>query len=156
MRLRKVSLLVSLFCLVVLPLSGAARADGFRLLSQEGRQAEYEGTLVVSGRFERRQDAATLDWRGDRVCFYPEAAALSKLPHVATSKGNSSFCFSNHRAATEKLQIVAAPGVGDCGVAGTATVTISHYVAESGGDVFDQAWLDRVEKQGPSTPLRCP
>lgn len=147
---------ISVLCLLMLPLSGAALADGFRLLSREGRQAEYEGTLVVSGRFERRQDAATLDWRGDRVCFYPDAAALAQLPHDAGGKSNVSFCFSNHHAATEKLQLLTMPGTGNCGVAGTATVAISHYVAESGGDVFDQAWLERVEKQGPNTALRCP
>lgn len=151
MVLRKLPLLC-----VALLLSGTALADGFRLLNRDGRQAEYEGTLSVSGRFERRQDAETLDWRGDRVCFYPDAAAAAKLPRDAASKSNNSFCFSNHRAATEKLQLAAVPAAGSCGVVGTATVAISHYVLESGGDVFDQAWLDRVEKQGPSTPLRCP
>lgn len=151
MLLRKLPLL----CFVFL-LSGTVLADGFYPVNHEGRQIEYEGTLSVSGHFERRQDAETLDWRGDRVCFFPEAAAAAKLPHNATGKGNNIFCFSNHRAATEKLQLAAVPAAGSCGAAGIATVTISRYVVESGDDVFDQAWLDRVEKQGPTTLLHCP
>ena len=105
---------LSLLCFIFL-LSGTVLADGFCPVSHEGRQIEYEGTLSVSGHFERRQDAETLDWRGDRVRFFPEAAAAAKLPHDAAGKGN----------------------------------------VENGDDVFDQVWLDRVEKQGPNTLLHC-
>lgn len=151
MLLRKVSLL----CFLGL-LSAFAGADGFRQLDSEGRMTNYEGTMTVSGRFEHRQDAETLSWRGDRVCFYPDAAALAKLPQVSAGKNNPFFCFSNHRAALEKLQLAAVPAPGLCGEAGTATVAISRYIVESGKDVFDQAWLDRLEKQGSKTTLRCP
>lgn len=143
------------FCVVFL-LSGLALADGFRQTGTEGRQTEFEGTLTLSGRFERRQDAETLVWRGDRICFYPDADAVTKLPRDASGKSNTFFCFSNHLAAAEKLQLARSPAPGTCGVTGTATATISRYIVESGSNVFDQAWLDKVEKQGPTSPLRCP
>lgn len=146
---------ISLLCCLMLA-STAVHAEAFKLVSRDGRQAEYAGSLSLSGRFERRQDAETLDWRGDRVCFFPEAAAASQLPSEAAARGNARFCFSNHRAATDQLRLVAQPAVGSCGVTGTATVSISRYVVESGdGDIFDQAWLDKVLQQGPVSPLRC-
>lgn len=153
MTLRKLPVL-----LCVLLASGTAIADNLKIVNRDGRQTEYEGSLSVSGRFERRQDAETLDWRGDRVCFYPDAAGLGALPREAAGKRSVWFCFSNHRAATEQLHLAAAPQPGSCGVTGTATVSISHYVADSGnsGDIFDQAWLDKVVQQGPTSPLRCP
>lgn len=147
------SLVLPLLCLLCAPLY----ADGFREVSREGRLAEYEGRLSLSGRFERRQDAETLVWRGDRVCFLPDAAAAGQLPPPADKQdGARFFCFSNHRSATEQLRLAALPPAGYCGVAGAATVVISKYTVESGGDVFDQAWLDSVEKLGSTTPLACP
>ncbi|MGH8491485.1 MAG: hypothetical protein ACRERR_00025 [Moraxellaceae bacterium] len=141
-----------LFCVVLF--STSALADGFKLVSRDGRQAEYEGSLSLSGRFERRQDAETLDWRGDRVCFFPEAQAVGLLPRDGGKKG-AWFCFSNHSAATQQLR-VAATQPGSCGAGGTATVAISHYVAETGvGETIDQAWLEKVVQQGPVTPIRC-
>jgi len=145
--------LAVLFCLALF--SAPAFADGFKLVSREGRQAEYEGTLSLSGRFERRQDAETLDWRGDRVCFFPDAQALSQLPREGGKKG-AWFCFSNHRAAMQQLSLASASQPGSCGVTGTATVAISHYTAENGtGETIDQAWLDKVVQQGPVSPIRC-
>lgn len=135
---------------------GPALADGFREVGREGRLTEYEGELRLSGHFERRQDAETLVWRGDRVCFHPDADALPKLPASAESKGDRYFCFSNHRAAMDKLQLAALPPAGSCGVAGKARVVITRYTVETGGNVFDQAWLERVEKVDAKTPLACP
>lgn len=143
----------SLLCCVLM-LSSTALADGLTLVSREGRQAEYSGTVSLSGRFERRQDAETLDWRGDRVCFYPDAAGVKQLP--SNSNRTVWFCFSNHRAATQLLSLAPTPPTGSCGVTGTATVAISRYTAEGGtAEVFDQAWLDKVLQQGPTSPLRC-
>lgn len=146
-----------LLCLVLfsapLLVSTPVLADAFKLISRDGRQAEYEGTLSLSGRFERRQDAETLDWRGDRVCFFPEGAAASQLPNAAGGKGW--FCFSNHSTATQQLR-VASTQPGSCGATGTATVAISHYIAENGsGETINQAWLDKVVQQGPVSPIRC-
>lgn len=132
-------------------------AEGFREVSREGRLTEYEGQLSLSGRFERRQDAETLVWRGDRVCFFPDAPVAAKLPVPAvTSSGDNPrfFCFSNHRAALDKFQLAALPPAGSCGVGGKASVVISRYTVES-GNVFDQAWLDSVQKVDGKTPLAC-
>jgi hypothetical protein len=150
-----------LFCVVLCSalsavISAPAMADGFKLVSRDGRLAEYEGTLSLSGRFERRQDAETLDWRGDRICFFPDASAAAQLPREGAARKGAWFCFANNKAATQQLRI-AATQPGSCGVTGTATVAISHYVAENGtGETIDQAWLDKVVQQGPTSPLRCP
>lgn len=134
-------------------------AEGFREVSREGRLTEYEGQLSLTGRFERRQDAETLVWRGDRVCFYPDAPVAAKLPapSPAANGGRDDsrfFCFSNHRAAMDKFQLAALPPAGSCGVSGKASVVISRYTVES-GNVFDQAWLDSVQKVDDKTPLAC-
>jgi hypothetical protein len=149
MHLRNTSLL-----LMLLTLAGFARADGFRVANQEGRMTEYSGMLTLSGRFERRQDAETLVWRGDRICFYPDAQFLGQLPGDK-KKDDRYFCFSNHTGALGKLRLSALPPTGSCGVAGTAKVSISRFIVER-GNPFDQAWLDRVEELGGSSPLPCP
>lgn len=142
--------------LLALLASAPLHADGFRLASREGRMAEYEGTVTLSGRYERRQDAETLVWRGDRVCFTPDAASASRLPPAEGTVATRFFCFSNSRTALDQFHIAALPPAGSCGVAGTATVVVSHYMVEKGENVFDQAWLDRVDKPGPVAPLPCP
>lgn len=141
---------------VALAVAAPALADGFREVGREGRQTEYDGQLSLTGRFERRQDAETLVWRGDRVCFYPDAPAAAKLPAAADSKpGARFFCFSNHRAALEKFQLAALPPAGSCGVAGKASVVITRYTVEV-GNPFDQAWLDSVQRVDGKSPLACP
>ena len=142
--------------LLALVASAPLHADGFRLVSREGRQVEYEGSVSLKGRFERRQDAETLVWRGDRVCFTPDAASAAQLPPAETATARRFFCFSNHRNALEQLHIAALPPAGSCGVSGIATVVVSHYTVEKGENVFDQAWLDRVDAPGTLTPLPCP
>lgn len=144
--------------LLALMASAPLHADDFRLVSREGRLAEYEGSVSLSGRFERRQDAETLVWRGDRVCFTPDAASVARLPPAEgkPAAGARYFCFSNNRSAIEQLRIAAQPPAGSCGVTGAASVMVSRYVVEKGDNVFDQAWLDRVEKAGAMSPLACP
>lgn len=144
--------------LLSLPSCSLALADDFRLVSQEGRMSEYEGRLSLSGRFERRQDAETLVWRGDRICFFPEAAARARLPGAtgANAQGEPRFfCFSNHNAAARQFRLAALPPAGSCGVAGQATVVISKYTVEA-DNLFDQAWLESVAMLGETAPLACP
>lgn len=139
-----------------LSLSAPLFADGFRMVGREGRLTEYEGSVSLVGRVERRQDAETLVWRGDRVCFTPDAASAARLPPASGKATSRFFCFSNNRNAAGLLGIPAQPPAGSCGVTGTATVVVSRYTVESGENVFDQAWLDRVERPGALTPLACP
>jgi hypothetical protein len=53
-----------------------------RKSNRDGRYVEYQGALTLNGRFERLQDSITLDWRGDRVCFFPDAAQAKLLPRA--------------------------------------------------------------------------
>jgi hypothetical protein len=144
------------FLMMALALSTGARADGLRQVSSEGRLVEYEGSLTLAGRFERRQDAETLVWQGDRVCFRPDAGSARLLPPAGGKAATRLLCFSNHRGALEQLHLAALPPAGSCGTAGPATVVVTRYTVEQGDNTFDQAWLDRVERAGPVTPLACP
>lgn len=146
-----------LLALAALAATAPVHAEGgFRLVDSEGRLSEYEGSVALSGRVERRQDAETLVWRGDRVCLVPDAASAARLPPAGGKGAARLFCFANHRAALEQLRIAALPPSGSCGVAGPVTVVVSHYTVEKGDNAFDQAWLDHVEKAGPLSPLACP
>lgn len=129
------------------------QAAPFKAMNAEGRITEYEGSVSVSGRFERKQDSETLVWRGDRVCFFPDAADQIKLP--VSKKADRFFCFSNHQSSVVKLGLPAEPPKGFCGMGATATVTISRYMMEVGTDVYDQAWLDKVEKAAALAPIKC-
>lgn len=143
--------------LLVLSWGGPLWAEGLRQVASEGRLTEFEGRVSVSGRFERRQDDETLVWRGDRVCFQPDAASQARLPGRAEPAGTARyFCFSNHRAALQQFQLAAQPAPGTCGTAGNARVLITKYTVETGGNVFDQAWLERVEALEARSPLACP
>lgn len=139
--------------LLLLAVATFAEADGFRLANREGRLTEYSGMATLNGRFERRQDAETLVWRGDRICFWPDGEGAAKLP--GEQREERYFCFSNHSGALAKLKLPALPQEGHCGVAGTARVAISRFVVET-GNAFDEAWLDRVDELGPPSPLPCP
>ncbi|MDP2229006.1 MAG: hypothetical protein Q8J78_16195 [Moraxellaceae bacterium] len=150
MKMRNV-LLSSVALVLALPV----QADTFKLVNRDGRYAEYEGTMVMTGRFERRQDAETLDWRGDRVCFFPEAADVKKLPRVFDSRPPM-FCFSNSRSAVTQLQLPAQPPAGSCGIGGRATVNISRYIVENGvGETYDMAMLNQVSDVTPLTAVPC-
>jgi hypothetical protein len=149
-RMRATVLLTMLLC------TGPVWAEGFRLVEKEGRFAEYDGRLALDGHFERRQDAETLVWRGDRVCFHPDAAGVARLPAKPGVRSEVRyFCFANHHAATEKFQLATVPPAGSCGMVGKARVVISHYTVET-DSAFDQAVLDSVEKLDGKTPLACP
>lgn len=137
--------------------SSAAGAEAFKLVTQEGRYSEYEGSLTLNGRFERRQDAESLEWRGDRVCFFPEAAGVKQLPGKFDTKKPAMFCFTNTRTVIAMLKLPPQPPVGACGVNGTARVRISRYVVESGtGETYDLATLDNVSAFSAPSALSCP
>lgn len=147
---------IPVMAMLALLASAPLQADGLRLASSEGRLAEYEGSVTLTGRFERRQDAETLVWRGDRVCFTPDAVSAGRLPPAGGKSAARLLCFSNNRGAIEQFHLAALPPAGSCGVTGTATVVVTRYTVEKGENVFDQAWLDHVEKSGAVSPLACP
>lgn len=132
-------------------------ASGFREVSRDGRYVEYQGSLTLGGRFERLQDSITLDWRGDRVCFFPTAAQVKQLPRAFAASKPAMFCFNNTRAAIQALGLPPQPPAGACGMAGTATVSISRYVVENGmGETYDLATLVKAENVSPLNPVACP
>jgi len=150
--MRKVMLLV-----VGLVLSVRVMANPFKEVSRDGRYVEYQGGLTLKGRFDRLQDATTLDWRGDRVCFFPEAEDARQLPRAFSSSKPAMFCFSNTRAAIAALGLPSQPPAGACGMTGTATVSISRYVVENGmGETYDLATLVKAVNVSPLMTVACP
>lgn len=146
---------IALFMCAAL-LATPSLANNFNLVSKDGRLTEYSGLATLSGDFERRQDAESLDWRGDRVCFRPDAASSQKLPYDAQARKVTLICFANHRAALKALELSSRSADGSCGVTGKATITISRYTVESGeGEIYDLAWLDKVESKSALTPIAC-
>ncbi|MFP5430528.1 MAG: hypothetical protein ACLGHE_06050 [Gammaproteobacteria bacterium] len=134
-----------------------ALAAGFKEVSRDGRYVEYQGDLTLSGRFERLQDSITLDWRGDRVCFFPEAAQVKQLPRAFASNKPAMFCFNNTRSAINALGLPPQPPAGACGMSGTATVSISRYVVENGmGETYDLATFVKADNVSPLKSVLCP
>lgn len=145
--------------LMVLGLSVVAPvfAAGFKEVSRDGRYVEYQGELTLNGRFERLQDSITLDWRGDRVCFYPDAAQVKLLPRAFASNKPAMFCFTNTRSTIAALGLPPQPPAGACGMAGTATVSISRYVVENGmGETYDLATFVKADNVSPLKTVPCP
>lgn len=144
----------SLLCAILLV--SPVLASDFKLVSRDGRLAEYSGSSTLSGSFERRQDAESLDWRGDRVCFQPDAVSLRKLPYDALTRKVTVICFANHRTALKLLELPARSADGSCGTKGKATINISRYTVESGeGEIYDLAWLDGVESKSAVESIAC-
>ncbi|HQV41556.1 MAG: hypothetical protein IT466_11025 [Moraxellaceae bacterium] len=140
-----------------LGMSAPVVAAGFKEVSRDGRYVEYQGDLRLSGRFERQQDSITLDWRGDRVCFYPDAVPAKLLPRVFPTNKPAMFCFSNTRTAINALGLPPEPPEGACGMIGTATVSISRYVVENGmGETYDLATFVSAENVSTLKPVPCP
>lgn len=138
-------------------LTAPVLAGGFKEVSRDGRYVEYQGELTLRGRFERLQDSTTLDWRGDRVCFFPEAALVKQLPRAFPTNKPAMFCFNNTRSAITALGLPAQPPAGFCGMNGTASVTISRYVVENGmGETYDLATLVKAENVSPLKTVACP
>lgn len=140
-----------------LGLSTPVVAAGFKEVGRDGRYVEYQGELTLTGRFERLQDSITLDWRGDRVCFYPDTTQAKLLPRVFASNKPAMFCFNNTRSAINALGLPPQPPAGACGMVGTATVDISRYVVENGmGETYDLATLVKADNVSPLKPVPCP
>lgn len=146
-----------LLLLVGMSLAAPVLADVFREVSRDGRYVEYQGDMSLNGRFERLQDSITLDWRGDRVCFFPEPAQAKQLPHAFPTNKPAMFCFSNTRFAIASLGLPAQPPSGACGMVGNATVNISRYVVENGmGETYDLATLVKADNVSPLKTVACP
>lgn len=150
--MRKVMLLA-----VGLLLTAPVMANPFKEVSRDGRYVEYQGELSLKGRFDRLQDSVTLDWRGDRVCFFPEAEYARQLPRAFSSSKPAMFCFGNTRTAIAALGLPPQPPAGACGMTGTATVSISRYVVENGmGETYDLATLVKAANMSPLKTVACP
>lgn len=150
--MRKAILLV-----VGLVLAAPVMANPFKEVGRDGRYVEYQGELTLKGRFERLQDSITLDWRGDRVCFFPDAESTRQLPRAFSSSKPAMFCFANTRGAIAQLGLPSAPAAGACGMTGTASVSISRYVVENGmGETYDLATLTKAANVSPLKTVACP
>jgi hypothetical protein len=141
---------------VCIGLSTPVMAAGFKEVDRDGRYVEYQGELTLSGRFERLQDSITLDWRGDRVCFFPDAAQAKLLPRAFATNKPAMFCFNNTRFAISTLGLPPQPPANECGMTGTATVSISRYVVENGvGETYDLATLVKAQNISPLKSVPC-
>lgn len=150
--MRKIILTFAFMCL-----AAPVLASPFREVGRDGRYVEYQGELTLSGRFERLQDSITLDWRGDRVCFFPDATGLKQLPRAFATNKPAMFCFANTRSSITALGLPPQPPAGACGMTGTATVGISRYVVENGmGETYDLATLVKAENVSPLKSVACP
>ena len=134
--------------------SAEPRAGTWRRVGQSGHLVSYAGTIVLSGTYERRLDPTTRSLQGDQVCFVPDANSKDLVPREEGDNRTPWFCFSNRDRAVHLLSL---PTQGGCGHFGTATVAISHYVANRAeATVFDTAKLDRVLTASQPEPLSCP
>jgi hypothetical protein len=114
----------------------------------------YAGTVVLSGTYERRLDPTTRELLGEQVCFFPDAASRDLVPREEGDTRAPWFCFSDRDRAVRLLSL---PPEGGCGHFGTATVAVSHYVADRAeSEVFDTAKLDRVLTASRPEPFSCP
>jgi hypothetical protein len=134
--------------------SAEPRAGTWRRVGQAGQRVSYAGTVVLSGTYERRLDPTTRELLGEQVCFVPDAASKGLVPREEGDMRLPWFCFSNRDRAALLLSL---PTKGGCGHFGTATVVVSHYVADRAeATVFDTAQLDRVLTASRPEPLACP
>lgn len=115
-----------------------------------------EPTLAVSGRFEYRTDAESLEIIGDVVCFYPSPSSSWVLPRPKSDKRLSWFCFTNIISSKKLLGIRVPPGKAACGVTGKASIQISNYAPYLGeGDGVDTARLVSVGNSSSAEVLPC-
>jgi hypothetical protein len=106
---------------------------------------------TLSGHYEYRTDAESLEILGDLVCFYPNAQSAKLLPRPHTKLKSPWFCFNNSGAK-------ALLGIQhrSCGAAGTATVIVSGYKAYLGeGGGFDTAALQSVKSHSNKKIIAC-
>ena len=124
----------------------------FGCTSSEGLAAT--ASVEVSGRYEYRTDAQSMDILGDVVCFFPDEASVSKVPRSPRAKRTLWFCFSAESGARSALGIPVTSS--SCGYAGTARVGISSYRPYLGeGDDHDVADLVRVIDSTRPVEITC-
>ena len=108
--------------------------------------------VELSGRYEYRTDAESLNIIGDAVCFFPDPASISKVPRSPPPKRTLWFCFSATPHALAALAIPATPS--RCGYTGAGRVIVRNYKPYLGeGDGHDVADLVRVISSVPATAL---
>jgi hypothetical protein len=133
--------------------SAEPRAEPWRRVAQSGERVSYAGSVVLSGTYERRLDSTTRELLGVQVCFVPDAESKGLVPREQGDARLPWFCFSDPQRAA---LLLALPAEGGCGHFGTATVAVSHYVADRAeSTVFDTAQLERVLTASRPEPLSC-
>ncbi len=110
--------------------------------------------VEVSGRYEYRTDAESLNIVGDAVCFFPDSTSIKRVPRPSLTGRTLWFCFSSTSHAHAVLGIPEAPS--PCGYTGAGKVIVSNYKPYLGeGDGHDVADLVRVISSEPPKKIRC-
>jgi hypothetical protein len=110
--------------------------------------------VALTGRYEYRTDAESLNIIGDAVCFFPDAASIASVPRPRLTNRTLWFCFSATDAARAALAIPKAPS--PCGYTGIGKVIVSNYQPYLGeGDGHDVAQLVRVVSSEPPSMIAC-
>jgi hypothetical protein len=118
--------------------------------------AEPETTISISGRYEYRTDTESMEMLGGLVCFYPNIKSVNLLPRPQTDQRMYWFCFKNSAQAQQLFGVVTKSSQSNCGVTGSAIVTISGYEAYLGeGDGFDTAILQAVKDNSDKKIISC-
>jgi hypothetical protein len=111
-------------------------------------------SVELSGRYEYRTDAESLDTIGDAVCFFPDPASAARVPRPPLAPRTVWFCFSATSHARAALAIPEASS--PCGYEGTAKVRVSNYKAYLGeGDGHDVADLIQVLSSELPSKIPC-
>ncbi|WP_148042270.1 hypothetical protein [Pseudomethylobacillus aquaticus] len=137
-------------------MSTLAAKTAVLLLAIVSTQVAAEETITLSGRFEYRTDPISLDIIGRQVCFFPTEHSAHLVPRPRGDNRLPWFCFSNSAAAAKMLGFRLTVSTDACGVSGSATLTVSHYVAyPEEGDGNDVATLNFVQKKTKPEPIPC-
>jgi hypothetical protein len=112
-------------------------------------------SLLLTGRYEYRTDAESLEMLSGLVCFYPNKDSGKLLPRPPTDKRLSWFCFTNIKQSKRLLGIPLSTSI-NCGLTGTATVHVNGYEAYLGeSDGFDTAALQSVKGNSNAKIISC-
>lgn len=112
--------------------------------------------ISVSGRYEYRTDAQSLEMLGDMPCFYPGPESAKLLPRPAGDKRLAWFCFKNKEESKKLLNIPEQIKGKNCGISGQAVLKVANYVSYNGeGDGVDTAVLVTVTEKSAPRKLAC-
>jgi uncharacterized protein YecT (DUF1311 family) len=118
--------------------------------------ASAESAINLSGKYELRTDADSMDIIGDFVCFYPDAASAKLLPRPVKDTRIPWLCFNNSVEAKKLLNIPAKQAKSSCGSFGEALVKVHNYkVAGEEGEQFDTATLVLVKNNRNKKTISC-